>query len=159
MRKMRRSLCLVMTAAMAILCLGACGKDKVPNAADASYDEVVSYLKDGGVIADENGAIDINTAEGYVTDNTGGDFTVAQVADKAYDYDGLWLFWWDAANESDLYLENFQYIEMNGGVIVIAGGAAVIETSAYGGSYAIAFAEDYAKKDEALKLFNAMVQE
>ena len=25
------------------------------------------------------------------------------MADKAYDYDGLWLFWWDQENKTDLY--------------------------------------------------------
>ncbi len=54
-----------------------------PSAKTASYDEVVAYLKEGGVIADENNAIDINVTEGYVTDNTGGEFAVAEVADKA----------------------------------------------------------------------------
>lgn len=160
MKHAKKLMCLTLVLS-AVLGLCACGQGKAaaPNAATAAYDDVVAYLKEGGVIADETGAVDINTTEGYVTDNTGGDFAVAEIADKAYDYDGLWLLWWDVANESELYQSNFQYIEMNEGIIVIQGGAATLQAEAYKGAYAIAFAEDYGKKDEALKLFNAMTEE
>lgn len=156
--KIRKQMTAVMLAAAAIAAaLCACSKNtKVPDAGKASYEEVVSYLKDGGVISDDSNPIDINVTEGYVTDNTGGEFAVTQIADKAYDYNGLYLLWWDAANNSELYQNNFQYIEANGGVIVIGGGAAVMEPAAYKGCYAIAFSEDYAQRDAALELFHAM---
>ena len=82
-----------------------------------------------------------------------------QVADKAQDFGGLWLFWFDVEGDSELYQSNFQNIAMNGGTIVIAGGAALLQTEAYSGNFAIAFAEGYAQKDAVLADFNALPKE
>lgn len=156
MKKYKQSLPFAAVAAAFLLTICACGGGaKVPNAKTASYDEVIAYLKDGGVIADDSSPADINNAEGYVTDNTGGEFSAAEIADKAFDYDGLYLFWWDLDNPGDLK-ENYDSIANNGGVIVISGGAAILETSGQNGPFAIAFSQDYAQKDKALELFSAM---
>ena len=45
---------------------------------------------------------------------------------------------------------------MNEGVIVYMGGAAVLETAAYNGSFAIAFGVGYAKKDAVTADFQAL---
>ena len=47
---------------------------------------------------------------------------------------------------------------MNGGAVVYMGGAAVLETAAYNGSFAIAFAENYAQKDAVTADFQALSQ-
>ena len=47
---------------------------------------------------------------------------------------------------------------MNGGAVVYMGGAAVLETAAYNGNFAIAFAEDYAQKDAVIADFQALSQ-
>ncbi len=157
MKNYKHILTITAIAVTFLLTLWGCGNSgpKVPNAETASYDDIVAYLKDGGVITDDKNPADINNAEGYVTDNTGGDFPSAEIADKAWDYDGLYLFWWDLENPGDLK-GNYDSLANNNGVIVIAGGAAVLETAGYNGPFAIAFSEDYAQKDKALELFQAM---
>ena len=81
-----------------------------------------------------------------------------EIEDKAYDYEGLWLFWWDPENKTDLY-ENYESMAANQGTIVLAGGAAVLETEAVNGTYAIAFSEDYEKKQDAVKVFEMIENE
>ena len=98
------------------------------------------------------------TTEGYLTDNTGGDIPYGPFADKAQDYDGLWLMWWDAATPSEAYTNCFQNLAMNEGTIVYMGGAAVLETAAYNGSFAIAFGEGYAQKEAVTADFQALSQ-
>ena len=39
---------------------------------------------------------------------SGGDIPYGPFADKAQDYDGLWLMWWDAAAPSEAYTNCFQ---------------------------------------------------
>lgn len=156
-KAVKRTLCALLALTMAAVCLAACGsKDPDPvNTRTGSYEDMAAYLTAKGYIAKDVTPVDINTAEGYVQDNTGGQMAVVEVADKAQDLGGLWLFWWDTANPTDNYA-NYEAIAMNGGVIVIMGGAAILETAAYSGNFAIAFAEDYAKKDAVLADFNAL---
>ena len=47
---------------------------------------------------------------------------------------------------------------MNEGVIVYMGGAAVLETAAYNGSFALAFGEGYAQKEAVTADFQALSQ-
>ncbi len=157
MNTLKRTLCAFLTLMMLAASLTACGsKEPDPvNTKTCTYDEMVTYLTAKGYIAKDAKPVDINTGEGYVQDNTGGDFAVCQIADKAEDFNGLWLFWWDTANPTDNYA-NFEYIAMNSGAIVIMGGAAFLETAAYSGSFAIAFAEGYAKADDVVADFNAL---
>ena len=48
---------------------------------------------------------------------------------------------------------------MNQGTIVIAGGAAILETSAQSGAYALAFSDDYEKKQDAIAAFENLKSE
>lgn len=136
--------------------LTACGSVEPVDPATCTYDEMVSYLTEKGYIAKDATPVDMLTTEGYLTDNTGGSFPFAPFADKAQDYGGLWLMWWDSETPSDAYTSCFVNIALNGGMIVYMGGAAILETAAYNGNFAIAFAEDYAHKDAVISDFNAL---
>lgn len=157
MKTLKKSLCALL-ALLLVLSLAACGggSAKPVDPSTCTYDEMVAYLTGKGYISKDAQPVDINTTEGYVQDNTGGDFAVCEVADKAEDFGGLWLFWFDAANNSELYQSNFQNIAMNNGTIVIMGGAAILETAAYNGNFAIAFAEGYAQADAVTADFTAL---
>ena len=133
------------------LSLGACGGagDKAPepvNPASCTYEEMVDYLTESGFIAEDAEPIDMLTTEGYVTDNTGGQLPTAPFADKAEDFDGLWLMWWDPA-PSEAYENCFVNL------------AAILETDAVNGNFAIAFGDGYAQQDEALEAFQALSAE
>ena len=45
---------------------------------------------------------------------------------------------------------------MNGGTVVYMGGAAVLETAAHNGSFAIAFGDGYARKDAVMADFQGL---
>ncbi len=68
-----------------LLTLWGCGNSgsKVPNAETASYDDIVAYLKDGGVITDDKNPADINNAEIFLHVEEGQ--TAIPLAD--------WLYW------------------------------------------------------------------
>ena len=155
MKTMKRTLSLFLCLAVIACCFAGCKKEvKHVNTKTGTYDEMVAYLKEKGYIAKDAKPVDINTTEDYVTDNTGGEFPYAEIADKAEDYDGLWLFWWKEGSE--LYENVYQNMAANAGTIVFMGGAAVISTEATNGLFAIAFGPDYAKKDDVLKDFKAL---
>ncbi|MBQ6117127.1 MAG: hypothetical protein IJL08_07365 [Oscillospiraceae bacterium] len=147
-------------ALILVLPLAACGKKEtaVPNAKTASYEEIVSYFKEKGLIAEDAKPIDINTTAGYVTDNTNGEMPFVDIATKAEDFDGLWLFWWDVDNlgETAEVYENMAY---HPDLILIQGGAALMEIKGFKGVCAIGYAEDFAKGDEAMAAFEAMPAE
>lgn len=128
------------------------------NASTSSYEDMVSYLEQEGFISAECEPVDINETTGYLQDNTGGEFTETKLADKAYDYDGLWLFWWDQENQTEMY-EVYQSMGANQGTIVLAGRAAVLETEAVNGANALAFSEDYEKKQDVIDAFEALEKE
>ena len=151
----KRTLCALL-ALMLTLSLAACGGAKTVDPQTCTYDEMVAYLTAKGYIAKDAAPVDMLTTAGYVTDNTGGDMPFVPFADKAQDYDGLWLMWWDSAAPSEAYASCFQNIAMNGGVIVYMGGAAVLPPAACSGNFAVAFAEGYAQKDAVLADFSAL---
>lgn len=151
----KRTLCALL-ALMLTLSLAACGGAKTVDPQTCTYDEMVAYLTAKGYIVKDAAPVDMLTTAGYVTDNTGGDMPFVPFADKAQDYDGLWLMWWDSAAPSEAYTSCFQNIAMNGGVIVYMGGAAVLPTAACSGNFAVAFAEGYAQKDAVLADFSAL---
>lgn len=143
----------------AALGLAGCGgsKAKTVDPKTAAYDDMVAWLTDKGFIEKDAVPVDINETTGYLTDNTGGQFTEIQVADKACDYNGLWLFWWNP--EGGDYDQVFSDMANNAGTILLGGGAAFLETDAVNGAYAIAFSEDYTKKEDALKAFQELKSE
>ena len=156
MRTLRKILCLSLALLMLTICFTACGK-KAPdpvNTSTCSYEEMVAYLTAKGYIAKDAAPVDINTTEGYVTDNTGGEIPYAAMADKAEDFGGLWLFHWE--KDSEAYNNVFVNAPANGNMLVYMGGACVLQAEAINGLYAVAFAEGYAQKDAVLADFNAL---
>ena len=143
---------------MLTACLSACaGKEPTPvNTKTGSFDDMVSYLTEKGYIKKDTAPVDMLTTEGYLTDNTGGPFPFAPFADRAEDYGGLWLMWWDSETPSEAYTSCFQNIAMNGGTVVYMAGAAVLDTAAYSGNFAIAFADGYAQADAVTADFSAL---
>lgn len=153
MKTWKKALCAMLSIVMLTMCLAGCGsKEPDPvNANTGSFDEMVAYLTAKGYIAEDAVPVDINTTAGYHVDNVG-EFPVVVWADVAKDYDGLWLFWWDIENPTENY-ETVKYIMFNNGMLVYQGGAAVLETAATKGAFAIAFAEDYEHADAVLAAF------
>lgn len=156
---MKKHIICSLLALALVLGLTACGGSKSVDPKTCTYDEMVSYLTGKGCIAKDASSVDMLTTEGYVTDNTGGELPFASFADKAQDFDGLWLMWWDSAAPSKAYTSCFQNIGMNGGMVVYMGGAATLETAAYNGSFAIAFGPDYAKADAVAADFKALTSQ
>lgn len=155
---MKKFVSLMLVLTLCVGMLAACGGVADPNPKTATYDEMVAWLTAKEFIAEGATPVDINVTEGYVTDNTGGSFPVAVLADKACDYDGLWLFWWDLENQTENY-DKYESMGNNSGTIVVMGGACVLTTEAQNGAFAIAFAEDYAQKDAVLEAFKALSAE
>ncbi|MBR3381974.1 MAG: hypothetical protein IKG85_02905 [Clostridia bacterium] len=156
MRTLKKVLCLSLALLLLAVLFTACGK-KAPdpvNTNTCSYEEMVAYLTAKGYIAKDAAPVDINTTEGYVTDNTGGEIPYAAMADKAEDFGGLWLFHWE--KDSEAYNSVFVNAPANGNMLVYMGGACVLQAEAINGLYAVAFAEGYAQKDAVLADFNAL---
>ena len=156
MRTLRKILCLSLALLLLAVLFTACG-EKAPdpvNTNTCSYEEMVAYLTAKGYIAKDAAPVDINTTEGYVTDNTGGEIPYAAMADKAEDFGGLWLFHWE--KDSEAYNNVFVNAPANGNMLVYMGGACVLQAEAINGLYAVAFAEGYAQKDAVLADFNAL---
>ena len=156
MRTLKKVLCLSLALLLLAVLFTACG-EKAPdpvNTNTCSYEEMVAYLTAKGYIAKDAAPVDINTTEGYVTDNTGGEIPYAAMADKAEDFGGLWLFHWE--KDSEAYNNIFVNAPANGNMLVYMGGACVLQAEAINGLYAVAFAEGYAQKDAVLADFNAL---
>ena len=156
MRALKKVLCLSLAFLLLAVLFTACG-EKAPdpvNTNTCSYEEMVAYLTAKGYIAKDAAPVDINTTEGYVTDNTGGEIPYAAMADKAEDFGGLWLFHWE--KDSEAYNNVFVNAPANGNMLVYMGGACVLQAEAINGLYAVAFAEGYAQKDAVLADFNAL---
>ena len=156
MRTLKKVLCLSLALLLLAVLFTACG-EKAPdpvNTNTCSYEEMVAYLTAKGYIAKDAAPVDINTTEGYVTDNTGGEIPYAAMADKAEDFGGLWLFHWE--KDSEAYNNVFVNAPANGNMLVYMGGACILQAEAINGLYAVAFAEDYAQKDAVLADFKAL---
>ncbi|MCI9487825.1 MAG: hypothetical protein HFI64_12855 [Lachnospiraceae bacterium] len=65
----------------------------------------------------------------------------------------------DVAENQTETCEVYDSMKANSGVMVYMGGAAILETKAHKGAFAIAFAEGFEKEEKALELFNAMTEE
>lgn len=161
MKTLKRSICALLAMLLLAASLTACGsKDPAPvNTKTGSFDDMVAYLTAKGYIAKDATPVDMLTTEGYVQDNTGGDFPFVPFADRAEDFGGLWLMWWDSETPSEAYTSCFENIAANSGTVVYMGGAAVLQTAAYSGNFAIAFAEGYAQADAVTADFNALPKE
>lgn len=155
MKKLTKLVAVLLAVSTLALALMACGAPKKPNPAEATMEEMVEYFKAEGLISKDAKAVDISTTEGYLIDNTGGQIPCYKVADEALDYDGIWLFRWDLENKTETY-EMYEGMAYNSGLIVIEGGAALLETSATNGAFAIGFAEDFSDKDKVLEIFKGL---
>lgn len=161
MKTWKRVLCTILAIAMMATVLSACGgdsgkKDPDPvNAKTGSYEDMVAYLTAKGYIAEGTTPVDMNTTPGYsTTDHTGGE-VIPVWADKAEDYGGLWLLWWDLENQTEAY-ERYQSMMMNSGTVVYMGGACVLEGATLNGAFAIYCAEGYEKADAVTADFKAL---
>lgn len=161
-KSVKKTICALLVVLTLAACLTACSSEETvtpPDPTTCTYDEMVEYLTAKGYIAEGTSPVDMLTTEGYVTDNTGGSFPTAPFADRAEDYDGLWLMWWDSETPSEAYTSCYTSMAMNNGAIVYMGGAAVIQSAAWNGNFAIAFAEDYAQADAVTEDFSALGNE
>lgn len=106
----------------------------------SDYDDVVSYLQGKGVLSSDTDPVNIIETAGYLWDGSTYAVSTEAVAfaDKAYDYDGVWLIWWDISNGSQ-YEDVYTSMANNSGSIVVNGGQYSCPTSSYSGFYAIAF--------------------
>lgn len=149
---------ILLIVVLAISSMTGCSTKSVsaPDTKSGTYDEMVNYLISEGFIKKDTTPIDINKTKGYLTDNTNGQWTDLVVADEAKDYDGLYLFYWNPSNESGLYKDVYSNIAVNGNVIVLGGGAAVLQLSNLNGNFGIAFSNDYKNSDEVIAKFKAL---
>jgi hypothetical protein len=99
---------------------------------------MVAYLKEQNVITSDATPINISETAGYIKKNDGTYDDKRTFADKAYDYDGVWLFWWDIKGGSS-NINVYDTMAYNDNVMVIGGGFYTLPATAYSGCYAIAF--------------------
>lgn len=144
---------LFILAAVMLFSFAACGA-KTPSASKGTYDELVSYMKSKNVISKDAKPVNINETAGYTIDNTEGEMPFSTVATKAEDFDGVWLFYFDESDEKiKEYLDKLDYFE---GLIVVGGGANILQLEAYKGHFGIAFGDSCANKDAALEAFKGL---
>lgn len=156
-KALKRTLCALLTLVL-MYGLVACGGTEAVDPKTCTYDEMVEYLTAQGYISKDAVPVDMLTTAGYVTDNTGGEMPFVPFADKAWDYGGLWLMWWDSGASSEAYVNCFKNIGINNGTIVYMGGAAVLETAVYSGNFAIAFGEGYDQEEAVTAYFRELSQ-
>ncbi|WP_099204011.1 hypothetical protein [Scatolibacter rhodanostii] len=149
--------CIVSILSIMLVSCGQKAEEVKINTKTSSVEDMVSYLKSKKYIAEDAQPVDINKTAGYLQDNTNGEFTDTAVADAAVDYDGIWIFWWNQDEPTD-FIQVYNDMKVNSGVILLGGGAAMLQTEAQNGSFAIAFAEDYANKDAVLKDFQSLAE-
>lgn len=114
------------------------------NAYTASFDDMVAYLQAEGVIDADAEGVDMGENPGYVVKYDGTTEDVMTFADKAMDYNGVYVIWFDL--EGGEYTNNYNSMAVNDGIIPIMGGMYTVKTAACNGCFAIGFAEEY---DEA----------
>src|SRR5699024_11960757 len=88
-------------------------RDTVTSASEIytlSLHDALPIFEQEGLISEDCEPVDINETPGYLTDNTNGQFTETKVADKAYDYDGLWLFWWRSEEHTSELQSRFDIV-------------------------------------------------
>ena len=158
MKNLVKILSLTLAAFMLVMSLAACGaKEPDPvNTKTCTYQEMVDYLKAKGFIKKDAQPVNMNTTAGYTQDNTGGEIPYFDLGDKAEDFDGLYLVWWDGANNSQLYQDRYENAVVNGNTIVFMGGASVMSLEDINGYFGIAFKEGFAQKDAVLEAFKAL---
>lgn len=128
------------------------------NTYESSWEDMVAHLTEKGVISASAEQVDMLTTPGYLKMYDGTFNDTYAFADKAVDFGGVYLIWWDLAEPTAAY-DCYSSMQMNGGTIVVMGGMYTVNaTPVASGSFALAFAEGYdeAAKTAALDVFNAI---
>lgn len=128
------------------------------NTYESSWEDMVAYLTEKGVIAADATQVDMLTTAGYLKKYDGTYEDVYAFADKAVDFGGVYLMWWNLAEPTAAF-DCYTGMLNNSGNIVVMGGMYVVNAVAtHSGSYGIAFAEgcDEAAKTAALEVFNGI---
>lgn len=115
------------------------------NAFTSSYEDVAAALGLSGE------GVDMLTNPGYVKKYDGTYDEAMAFADKAIDFGGVGLVWFDLVNGSE-YTENYNAMAVNSGVIVIMGGMYTVSTDANNGAFALCFAEGCDEQVKADKI-------
>jgi hypothetical protein len=113
-----------------------------------SYDDMVAYLKEQNVIASDAEGVDMNTTAGYFWNATdkNNESPANAFAEKAYDYNGVYLMWWDISNGTS-YSQIYEYLSSRGRV-VIGSGEYTLAYASVRGCYAIGFSDLSATMDQ-----------
>lgn len=128
------------------------------NTYESSWEDMVAHLTTNGVIAADASQVDMLTTPGYLKMYDGTFNDTYAFADKAVDFGGVYLMWWNLAEPTAAY-NCYTGMLNNAGTIVVMGGMYTVNAVATAsGSYAIAFAEGYdeAAKTAALEVFQAI---
>lgn len=128
------------------------------NTYESGWEDMVAHLTTNGVIAADAAQIDMLTTPGYLKMYDGTFNDTYAFADKAVDFGGVYLMWWNLAEPTTAY-DCYTGMLNNGGYIVVMGGMYSTPFAATAsGSFAIAFAEGYDEtaKTAALDVFNAI---
>lgn len=128
------------------------------NTYESSWEDMVAHLTEKGVIAADAAQVDMLTTPGYLKMYDGSFNDTYAFADKAIDFGGVYLIWWNLAEPTSAY-DCYTSMLNNGGTIVVMGGMYTVNAAPVAsGSYALAFAEGYdeAAKTAALDVFNAI---
>ena len=128
------------------------------NAFESSWEDMVAHLTEKGVISADAAQVDMLATAGYLKKYDGTFEDTYAFADKAIDFGGVYLIWWNLAEPTAAY-DCYSSMQMNGGTIVVMGGMYTVNaTPVASGSFALAFAEGYdeAAKTAALDVFNAI---
>lgn len=128
------------------------------NTYESSWEDMVAHLTEKGVIAADAAQVDMLTTPGYLKKYDGTFEDVWNFADKAVDFGGVYLCWWNLAEPTDAY-SCYTGMLQNSGNIVVQGGMYVVNAIATPyGSFAIAFAEGYDEtaKTNALAVMDAI---
>lgn len=121
------------------------------NAYHSDYDAMVAYLKEQGVIAEGVEPVDMNTTAGYVKKSDGTYGEVKKIADKAYDYGGVWLIWFDLKNiDPETSMKQYYDRLVAGSVILFGGGAFSIELGdgAINGCFALMYGDNISEEQK-----------
>lgn len=128
------------------------------NTYESSWEDMVAHLTENGVISAEATQVDMLTTAGYLKMYDGTFNDTYAFADKAVDFGGVYLIWWNLAEPTSAYDCYTSMMNNNGTIVVMGGMYTVYATPVASGSYALAFAEDYDEtaKAAALQVFQAI---
>lgn len=109
------------------------------NTYTATFEEMVAYLKEQGVIAGDAEAVDMQTTDGYLYNNGTGTYEgKASFADKAYAYGDVMLVWWDMDHNSE-FVDCYNNLGYNNNAILVGGGQYTMPMTSVSGYFAINF--------------------